>query len=91
MPGSARAHSRDGRRERSGAWAYRAATWNKSVGPEGPPTARRKHRGMKPTHASKALEAQAILVHRKHRGVSLPAALRAPRLKGGPLRRKHRD
>ncbi|WP_428992678.1 DUF6053 domain-containing protein [Lysobacter enzymogenes] len=44
MPGSARARSRGGLRGKSGARAKCAATWNKSVGPEGPPTARRKDR-----------------------------------------------
>ncbi|WP_428992677.1 DUF6053 domain-containing protein [Lysobacter enzymogenes] len=44
MPGSARARSRGGPREKPGARAKCTATWNKSVGPEGPPTARRKYR-----------------------------------------------
>ncbi|WP_425606298.1 DUF6053 domain-containing protein [Lysobacter yananisis] len=78
MPGSARAHSREGRRERSGAWAYRAATWNKSVGPEGPPTASKasRHEALPciesigssgHSGASKAPESQAIPGRRKHR------------------------
>ncbi|WP_428992679.1 DUF6053 domain-containing protein [Lysobacter enzymogenes] len=44
MPGSACAHSRGGLREKPGARAKCAATWNKSVGPEGPPTASKASR-----------------------------------------------